>query len=99
MQRIHTRPVVKHINRNAVWVKTDFKQNQETIKVITNYDKLLSQLSGDSLAENFIPGENIKYIGLFDPANVTVAGKGFHVCTSFHDFYENLSRPRVSNFM
>ena len=77
MQRIHTRSAVKHINQNEIWVKTNFKQNQETIKVMTNYDKLFSQLGNDSLAEKFTPDENIRYIGLFDPHNSTVAGKGF----------------------
>ena len=82
MQRIHTKSAVKHINQNEIWVKTNFRQSQETIKVITNYDKLLSQLSSDSLVEKFAPDENIRYVGLFDPTNTTVTGMGFNECTS-----------------
>ena len=77
MQRTHTRPVVKHINQNDIWVKTDFKQNQESIKVITNHGQLLNQLNSESLTEKFTAEKNTRYIGLFDPANITVAGKGF----------------------
>ena len=50
--------------------------------MITNYDKLLSQLSSDSLVEKFAPDENIRYVGLFDPTNTTVTGMGFNECTS-----------------